>query len=130
MLPKAESVEEVQEMWKCMERAGASHKTKLWCVIETAKGVTNVDEIAEVGSQRYNVNCLTAGTNDLANSLDIEDTPDRMPLLYSLSRIIVAARANGLVCLDGVHNNVRDLEGFARTAEQVCYISFRETVKD
>jgi citrate lyase subunit beta/citryl-CoA lyase len=52
------------------------------------------------------------GTNDLANELHAEHVPGRAPLLAGLGLALLAARAEGKVILDGVYNNVKDLEGF------------------
>jgi citrate lyase subunit beta/citryl-CoA lyase len=55
---------------------------------------------------------LVMGTNDLANELHAEFVPSRAPLLGGLSLALLAARATGKVILDGVYNDVKDLEGF------------------
>ena len=44
--------------------------------------------------------------------------PGREPLLTSLSLALLAARRSGVAILDGVHNDVRDLEGFAAECRQ------------
>jgi citrate lyase subunit beta/citryl-CoA lyase len=44
--------------------------------------------------------------------------PGRAPLLGPLSMCVLAARATGRVILDGVYNDVRDLDGFAAECRQ------------
>jgi citrate lyase subunit beta/citryl-CoA lyase len=43
--------------------------------------------------------------------------PGRRPWLTALSQVILAARANGLDVLDGVYNDIKDLDGFKRECE-------------
>jgi len=40
-----------------------------------------------------------------------------LPMLASLSQVILAARAHGLDVLDGVYNDIKDIEGFKRECE-------------
>ena len=50
------------------------------------------------------------GTSDLTNDLHVRHTADRSPLLYSLSKCVVAARAFRLRVIDGVHLDLNDAE--------------------
>jgi len=50
------------------------------------------------------------GTSDLTNDLHALHTPDRSPLLYSLSKCVVAARAFRLRVIDGVFLDLNDAE--------------------
>lgn len=50
------------------------------------------------------------GTSDLTNDLHARHTADRSPLLYSLSKCVVAARAYRLRVIDGVHLDLNDAE--------------------
>ncbi|MBN9593090.1 MAG: CoA ester lyase, partial [Alphaproteobacteria bacterium] len=45
-------------------------------------------------------------------------TPDRMNLAAALSLSVLAARANGLAVIDGVYNDIQDMEGFAASCRQ------------
>jgi len=58
------------------------------------------------------------GTNDLAKELHAEAVPGRAPLLGGLSLCLLAARATGKAILDGVYNDVQDLEGFEAECRQ------------
>ncbi len=53
---------------------------------------------------------LMMGTSDLTNDLHALHTPDRSPLLYSLSKCVVAARAFRLRVIDGVFLDLNDAE--------------------
>ena len=75
----------------------------VWAMIETCRAMLNLRAIVE-GAPRV----LVAGTNDLAKEMRCRPGADRVPLLPLLAQIVVAARAGGLVALDGVSNAVDD----------------------
>jgi citrate lyase subunit beta/citryl-CoA lyase len=58
------------------------------------------------------------GTNDLLKELYAVATPGREALLTSLKWAVLAARATGKEILDGVYNDVKNLEGFEAEARQ------------
>jgi citrate lyase subunit beta/citryl-CoA lyase len=58
------------------------------------------------------------GTSDLVKDLQAAHTPDRLPVLTSLSLCILAARAYGLAIVDGVHLDLQDDAGFAESCRQ------------
>jgi (3S)-malyl-CoA thioesterase len=51
------------------------------------------------------------GTNDLAKDLKVRFRADRLPLMTSFGLCLLAARAEGLVIVDGVYNAFKDAEG-------------------
>jgi citrate lyase beta subunit len=61
---------------------------------------------------------LVLGTNDLVKELGGEHTPDRVALTASLGLCLLAARAGGLVCVDGVHNAFQDQAGLRAACVQ------------
>jgi citrate lyase subunit beta/citryl-CoA lyase len=115
LLPKVESAEEVKQAEVALRYAGAPDRLALWAMIETPRGVLAVPAIA--ASTRRLV-CLVAGTNDLVKDLGARHTPGRTEVLTSLSMIVLAARANGLACLDGVYLELADQEGFEAACRQ------------
>lgn len=58
------------------------------------------------------------GTNDLVKELFAAHTPDRSPVMTSLSLCLLAARAYGLVCVDGVYNAFKDDDGLRASCQQ------------
>jgi len=58
------------------------------------------------------------GTNDLAKELQTRFRSDRQPLLTSLGLCLLAAKAEGLVIIDGVYNAFKDDAGLAVEYEQ------------
>jgi citrate lyase subunit beta/citryl-CoA lyase len=112
VLPKVENADTVQQ---CVDLLGDAQAVRIWAMIETPLGVLNADRIAGAHAR---MQCLVAGTADLTKDLHAQHTPDRTPMLYSLSRIVLAARAFGLVALDGVHLDLSDDEGFGKSCAQ------------
>ncbi len=87
----------------------------IWVMIETPMGVLNAYDIANASDQ---VECLVMGTSDLVKDLRAEHVPGRLPVLYSLSHSLLAARAAGVDIIDSVHLDLHDNEGFAVTCQQ------------
>jgi citrate lyase subunit beta/citryl-CoA lyase len=78
----------------------------------------------EITSSSARLTVLVMGTNDLAKELYAELVPGREPLLPSLSLCLLAARAAGKTIVDGVYNDVRDLEGFEAECRQGRRLGF------
>lgn len=93
----------------------------IWCMIETPLGVLRAGQI---GGASERLAGFVAGTNDLAKELRARHTPDRAPLLASLSLILLAARAHGLAAIDGVHLGLDDVEGFEAACRQGVELGF------
>jgi citrate lyase subunit beta/citryl-CoA lyase len=115
VVPKVNSADEVRALVEAMEKAGAPDHTTLWAMIETPVAMLHAEEIA-AASERLTV--LVMGTNDLAKELYAEHVPGRQPLLTGLSLALLAARAQGKAILDGVYNDVKDLDGFLAECRQ------------
>ncbi len=79
----------------------------LWAMIETPRAILDLPVIVAAAAAT-GLAALIAGTNDLAKELRCRPGPDRAPLVPVLVQIVVAARAAGLVALDGVSNVLDD----------------------
>ena len=115
VVPKISTVADLAAVEKALESGGAPDTTRIWAMLETPIAILHAEEIA-TSSERLAV--LVLGTNDLAKELHAEFVPGRGPLLGGLSLCLLAARATGKVILDGVYNDVKDLEGFEAECEQ------------
>jgi len=114
LLPKVESAEQVDQAAGVLDGAGSAADLPIWCMIETPRGVLRVEEIAD----HPRVACLVMGTSDLTKDLRARHTADRAPMLPSLAFCLLAARAAGIDIVDGVHLDLDDAEGFARSCRQ------------
>ena len=114
LVPKINGAEDVARAEAMLAAAGKEARPTLWCMIETPLAILNLQAIA----QRAPAAVWVMGTNDLVKELRAAHTPERRPLLYALGAALMAARAYGIAVLDGVHNDIADLEGLERSCEQ------------
>ena len=97
--------------------AAAPDATRLWTMIETCAVVPELASLAALGSSTR-LAAFVLGTNDLAKDMRAEIWPGRAPFLPILTAAVCAARANGLIVIDGVCNEFRDADVVRREAEQ------------
>jgi len=121
LLPKVESPQQVRELVTVLDAHGAPATLAVWCMLETPRGVLNADAVAGADPR---VAALVMGTSDLTTDLRARHTRDRAPLLTSLGLCILAARAHGLVVLDGVHLDLADDVGFEAACRQARDLGF------
>ncbi|NII57169.1 HpcH/HpaI aldolase/citrate lyase family protein [Sphingomonas aerolata] len=95
----------------------------IWAMIETCGGVLELPAIARAATGSR-LTALIAGTNDLAKELRCRPGVDRMPLIPALMAIVTAARAAGLVALDGVCNALDDPACLAAEAKQGASLGY------
>jgi citrate lyase subunit beta/citryl-CoA lyase len=115
VVPKVNTAEQVRGLATALEWAGAPEHTKLWAMLETPEAIFNARDIA-AASDRLTV--LVMGTNDLVKELFIEHHPGRAPLVTSLQLAVLAARAAGKAILDGVYNDVKNVDGYLAEVAQ------------
>ena len=115
VVPKVSSADAVLELVEAMAGHEAPEHTKLWAMVETPYAMLHAEEIA-AASDRLTV--LVMGTNDLAKELYAEHVPGRQPLLAGLGLALLAARATGKAIIDGVYNDVKNLDGFLAECRQ------------
>jgi citrate lyase subunit beta/citryl-CoA lyase len=121
VVPKVDSAAAVLALVDAMASYDAPDSTALWAMVETPVAMLHAEEIASA-SDRLTV--LVMGTNDLAKELHAEHVPGRQPLLAGLGLALLAARATGRTILDGVFNDVQDLDGFAAECRQGRELGF------
>jgi citrate lyase subunit beta/citryl-CoA lyase len=97
--------------------------TRLWAMIETCQAMFELRAIA-AASQTTRLAAFTMGVNDLAKEMKARQTPDRAAFLPFLSMAVAAARAYGLVALDGVHNEIDDLAALETVCQQGAAFGF------
>lgn len=94
--------------------------TRIWAMVETPAGVFAARDIAA----HPQVDVFVMGTNDLAKELRAALVPGRAPLVPHLATALLAAREAGVLVLDGVYNDVKDLEGFEAECVQGAEMGF------
>lgn len=111
VIPKVDSVDYLNQISAGLDAGGASPDVKIWAMIETPTAIFDARALAA----HPRVEVLVMGTNDLAKELRADASADRSALLPHLSTALLAAREAGKVILDGVFNDIKNVDGF--TAE-------------
>ena len=108
LFPRVESRRDVLDAIAALDQAGGAG-IPVMVMLETPMAVLRAEEIAGASERLI---CLVMGTSDLTNELHARITPDRPPILRSLSHCLLAARAHGLPIVDGVHLDMKDMTSF------------------
>ena len=121
VVPKVGSVAYLDEISTILDGAGAAASLKIWAMIETPTAIFDVRSIAA----HPRVAVLVMGTNDLARELRSSlGAAGRHPLVPHLATALAAAREAGIAILDGVYNDVKDLDGFRAECVQGMEMGF------
>jgi citrate lyase subunit beta/citryl-CoA lyase len=134
ILPKAEAAADVHFLDRLLgqiERARGwpERRIGIEVLIESAAGLQHVDEIA-AASER--LEALIFGPGDLSASLGmgqltigtLESGYSADIWHYALMRLLVAARVNGLLAIDGPYAAFADQEGLERSARRTAVLGF------
>lgn len=108
LLPKVESAEQLDAL------AALIGDRPIWAMMETPRGMLNAVEIAAYPQ----LSGFVMGTNDLAKELQTRFRPDRLPMMAGLGLCLLAAKAEGIVIVDGVYNAFKDAEGLKVECDQ------------
>lgn len=93
----------------------------LWIMVETCAALFALDRLAAAGGP---LSALVVGSNDLVKEMRCRVDADRRPLQAALSLTVAAGRANDLVVLDGVWNDIADLAGLEHQCLQGVEFGF------
>ncbi len=107
LLPKVNSADDIARLAQMLDGTPQAKDTTIWAMMETPRGILNAAEIAAAPRMEG----FVLGTNDLAK--DLRST-GRAAMLTSLQLCLLAARAEGLICVDGVYNAFKDEDGLRR----------------
>lgn len=121
LVPKIASADDVRAYDAVLAPAPAA--TQLWVMIETCAVIPRLFEVAEL-SATTRLSSFVMGTNDLAKEMRARLLPGRTPFLPMLSLTVAAARAHGLVAIDGVCNAIHDLGLLGAEAAQGVEFGF------
>lgn len=95
---------------------GGSESTRIWCMVENPIGILKLETIVENGLAD-GVECLVLGTNDLIKDSDIDPGPARSNLIPWLAHVTLVAKSFDIPVLDGVLNNIHDLDALKAESE-------------
>jgi citrate lyase subunit beta / citryl-CoA lyase len=133
-LPKAESAVDIQFLDRLLSqielaRSWAAGRIGIEVLIESAAGLQRVDEIARSSPR---LQALTFGPGDLSASLGLGQlTIGTLDSAYqgdiwhfALMRMLVAARVNGLLAIDGPYAAFNDTAGLEASARRTAALGF------
>ena len=120
VIPKVGSVAYLDEISRLLDEAGAPASLAIWAMVETPTAILDVRAIAA----HPRVAVLVMGTNDLAKELRAGLVRGRHPLVPHLATALLAAREAGKVIVDGVFNDVKDLDAFREECVQGAEMGF------
>jgi citrate lyase subunit beta/citryl-CoA lyase len=128
IVPKVESPDQLRAIdWLLSalerERGLAPGAIDVVPIIETALGMSRVGEIAGSGTRTKR---LAFGAGDYTLDLNMAWTRDEAELATGRAMIVMASRAAGIEPpLDTVWADLRDPDGFARSAERAAELGFQ-----
>ena len=108
LLPKVDSPSDLDAL------AAITENLPIWAMMETPRGMINAAIIAA----HPKLAGFVMGTNDLAKDLQSRFRADRLPMMTSLGLCLLAAKAEGIVIVDGVYNAFKDVDGLRAECEQ------------
>lgn len=108
LLPKVETLQQLDAL------SEITGDLPIWAMMETPRGILNAQALAA----HPGLAGFVMGTNDLAKDLQCRSGADRMPMLTSLQLCLLAAKAEGVVIVDGVYNAFKDEQGLKMECDQ------------
>lgn len=111
LAPKVATADDLAKM------AGLAKGIPLWAMIETPLAIVNLGEIGKAAAA-HKLACLVIGSNDLVKESRMSAGSGRLALVPALSQCVLAARAFGLACIDGVFNDIANAAGFLTECQQ------------
>jgi citrate lyase subunit beta/citryl-CoA lyase len=125
-LPKAERPEDVRDLESRIARAEArfgrvAGSTRIVAAIEGPLGLINCYDIARSSTRLV---AIALAAEDYVTALKTTRSADGVELVEARGRIVVAARAAGIMAIDTVFTDIRDEEGFLREARLAKQMGF------
>jgi citrate lyase subunit beta/citryl-CoA lyase len=105
------------------DRALSGGPSRLWVMIETCPAILALDAIG-AAARTTRLRAFVMGVNDLAREMGARQTAARAAFIPALALAVTAARAHGLVILDGVHNEIDDLAALEAVCRQGADLGF------
>lgn len=114
VIPKVNNIKELDMVCKIISSIEKKRKLEPPSIIpsiESAQGVVNAYGIASANKR---IVALIFGIFDLLNDMGIEYTKDAQGAMYARSKIPVDATAAGVLAIDAIWQDLKDVEGLRR----------------
>jgi citrate lyase subunit beta/citryl-CoA lyase len=119
LVPKVSDPDGIAAASLVLATSRADERVRIWAMIETPLAILHAERIAAAARlETSRLACFVLGTNDLAKDTRARFVPGRWTMLPWLTTVLAAARAHGLDVLDGVYNDLSDMDGFAAECRQ------------
>jgi len=123
LIPKIETGADIIDLDDAMTSAGYPETAGLWVMIETPRAILSLKDIAEA-ARATRLQAFVLGLNDLGKEMRAKPGLDRAPFHAAMALAVTAARAHALVCIDGVYNDIQNIEGFEAECRQGAHFGF------
>jgi citrate lyase beta subunit len=126
VLPKVESAAEVQAVSAALAEVESTQGWEassivLIAIVETARGIVNLREIAESDSRLV---ALAFGAEDLAGDMGAVRTPEGWEGFYARSAVVLHAKANHLQAIDTPFVRLDDEEGLLKETRAALHMGY------
>jgi citrate lyase beta subunit len=126
VLPKVESPEQIQAVAAKLETFESMNdwtpgSIRLLPIIETARGVINLRNIAESSDR---LDALIFGAEDLAGNIGATRTPEGWEVFYARSAVVIHAKAAGLQAIDTPFIALDDTPGLIAQTEAALKMGY------
>ncbi len=111
LVPKVSHIHDL----RAAQAAVADRAIAVWAMIETPRAILDIASIAGAGGK---LACFVIGTNDLLKEMRATPMHNRENLFAALGLAVLAARGFGLAIIDGVFNDIADVDGFRDSCRQ------------
>jgi citrate lyase subunit beta / citryl-CoA lyase len=119
LLPKVDGPGTIMVAGRALSDANAPQRTKIWAMMETPMAILSAGSIAATSADpAARLEVLVMGLNDLAKETRARLAPGRSAFSAWIAQCVAAARAHRCDILDGVYNDLKDIEGFRAECEQ------------
>lgn len=125
LVPKCESVKQIHQLEKEVERLKKLHKVRnqiyFMPIIESALGVIKAYEIASASN---NICALAIGLEDYTADIGTQRTEDGKESFFARCMVVNAARSAGIQPIDTVYSDVSNMEGLRQSVIEAKSLGF------
>ncbi|MDZ7687335.1 MAG: CoA ester lyase [Halobacteriales archaeon] len=118
VLPEADSADDVKRVVVTLDSFGSS--AGVVPIIETAKGVVNAFEVADMPR----VSAVVFGAEDLSADIGATRTDEGTEVVYARQKVVTTAAAADVDAIDTLWTEFRDKEGLRRDAERTVVFGY------
>jgi citrate lyase beta subunit len=121
VIPKVENPKQIRWLGRRLDTANVNPSVRLLAIIETAKGIINLKEIAGAHPR---LDALIFGAEDFASSIGAIRTREGWEVFYARSAVVTHAAAFGLQAIDSIYADFNDTVGLTTETEQSLRLGY------